>query len=79
MSAEIITFPVAKLPPERPLRREDRLHYILDTAVNMAELMKERGLRPENLSTNMDPSRRRLIEILMGGASERDPDGDPAA
>ena len=47
------------------------------TAVNIAELMKERGLRPENLSTNMDPTRRRLVESLLGGA-RRDSDGDAA-
>ncbi len=66
MTATVIKFPVVKLPPERPVRRKDRLRFIFDTAVNMAELMKELGLRPENLSANMDPSRRRLIELLMG-------------
>ncbi len=76
MTAEIITFPVYKLPPERPLRRKDRLRAIFDTAVNIAELMKELGLRPENLSANMDPGRRRLVELLM---NDRDSNGDTPA
>ena len=73
MTATIIKFPVVKLPAERPLRRKDRLRYIYDSAVNLAELMKELGLRPENLSPNMDPTRRRLVENHMGVA-ERPPD-----
>ncbi len=68
MTATVIKFPVVKLPAERPLRRKDRLRYIYDSAVNLAELMKELGLRPENLSPNMDPTRRRLVENHMGVA-----------
>ncbi len=74
MTATIIDFPVVKLPAERPLRREDRLRYIYDSAVNLAELMKELGLRPENLSPNMDPTRRRLVENHMGVAERPPPD-----
>lgn len=73
MTATVIKFPVVKLPTERPVRRKDRLRYIYNTAVNLAELMKELGLRPENLSPNMDPTRRRLVENHMGVA-ERSPD-----
>ena len=79
MTAKVIKFPVVKLPPERPVRRKDLLRHIVDTAFNMAELMKELGLRPENLSANMDPGRRRLVESFLGGTSDRGSDGDSAA
>ena len=72
MTATVIKFPVVKLPPERPVPRKARLRFIFDTAVNMVEL----GLRPENLSANIDPARRRLVELLMNG---RDSDGDAAS
>ena len=61
----VIKFPVVKLPTDRPVQRKDRIRYIFDSAVNLAELMKEQGLRPENLSANMNPKRRRLVELLM--------------
>ena len=73
MTADIITFPVAKQPPtEGPLRGEDLLRYILRASI----YWKDQGLGPEDLPedllVNMDTHSRRLIELLLGGSKRPD-------
>ena len=70
MTAEIITFPVAKRSPEGPLRYAEIIRDTILTAVNMKAL----GLGPENLSANMDHEDRQMMDLV----SERDTDGDAA-
>ena len=59
MTAEIIAFPIAKRPPERPLQKREIIRDAILTAVNMKAL----GLGPESLSANMDPDERGWIEV----------------
>ena len=75
MTAEIITFPVAKRPPaESPLRRED-VRDTIAKALNWDKL----GLTLEDVPADTSPHIRRIIEIILGAVRERDSDGDPAA
>lgn len=58
MTATIIAFPVVKRPPaKKPISRKERLEQLFGPE-DVAARMKELGLRPENLSPNMDPMRR---------------------
>ena len=75
MTAEIITFPVAKRSPEGPLRYAEIIRDTILTAVNMKAL----GLGPENLSANMDHEDRQMMELVIDLVSERDTDGDTPA
>lgn len=69
MTAEIITFPVAKRPPSEGshMSRE-----VIRDAISTAVHWHNQGLRSEDLPADIDPDMRRTMELVLDVISEGD-------
>ena len=78
MTAEIITFSVAKRPPPEypPQSSSERLSDILATGFYWLD----QGMGPQDLPANIDPRTRELFDVILSiNESHRRGDDGPAA
>ena len=73
MTAEIITFPVAKRPPaEMPQSVRERRHDLFRTA----DYWRAQGMGPEDVPADIKDSTRRVFQALLM-IGRRDSEDDP--